>query len=150
MLETGKLIQAELAPRIRELKKRQDELGKARIQIEADMIVQGVEEVDIDVVKSYTRDLEALIEESDIAERKSFLRSFIKRIEINRNEVVVHYYLPLPQNEKGERVREVLPMVTLGGAEETRTPDLLRAKEALSQLSYSPIMVEYYTSKGSY
>ena len=114
------------------------------------MIVQGVEEVDIDVVKSYTRDLKALIEESDIAERKSFLRSFIKRIEINRNEVVVHYHLPLPQNEKGERVREVLPMVTPGGAEETRTPDFLRAREALSQLSYSPIMVEYYTSKGSY
>ena len=37
-----------------------------------------------------------------------------------------------------------------GGAEETRTPDFLRAREALSQLSYSPIMVEYYTSKGSY
>ena len=113
VLETGKLSLDELAPRIRELKKRQDELGKARIQIEADMIVQGVEEVDMDVVKSYTRDLKALIEESDIAERKSFLRSFIKRIEINRNEVVVHYHLPLPQNEKGERVPEVLPMVTL-------------------------------------
>ena len=57
-----------------------------------------------------------MIEESNIAERKSFLRSFIKRIEINRNEVVVHYHLLLPQNEKGERVREVLLMVTPGGA----------------------------------
>ena len=27
---------------------------------------------------------------------------------------------------------------TLGGAEGTRTPDFLRAREALSQLSYSP------------
>ena len=57
VLETGKLSLDGLAPRIRELKKRQDELSKARIQIEADMIVQGVEEVDMDVVKSYTRDL---------------------------------------------------------------------------------------------
>ena len=128
----------ELAPRIRELKKRQDKLGKARIQIEADMIVQGVEEVDMDVVKSYTRDLKALIEESDIAERKSFLRSFIKRIEINRNEVVVHYHLLLPQNEKGERVREVLPMVTPGGDRGIRTPDLCDANAALSLLSYIP------------
>ena len=39
VLETGKLGLDELAPRIRELKKRQDELSKARIQIEADMIV---------------------------------------------------------------------------------------------------------------
>ncbi|GAJ16076.1 unnamed protein product, partial [marine sediment metagenome] len=139
VLETGKLSLDELAPRIRELKKRQDELDKARIQIEADMIVQGVEEVDMDMVKSYTRDLKALIEESDIAERKSFLRSFIKRIEINRNEVVVHYHLPLPQNEKGERVREVLPMVTPGGAGGIRTPYLLTASQTFSRLNYSPI-----------
>ena len=30
-------------------------------------------------------------------------------------------------------------VVTNGGAEGTRTPDFLLAKEALSQLSYSPI-----------
>ena len=102
------------------------------------MIVRGVEETDIDVVKSYTKDLKVLIEESNTAKRKSFLCSFIKRIEINRNAVGVHYHLPLPQNEKEDGVPEVLPMVTLGGAEGIRTPDLLRAKEALSQLSYSP------------
>ena len=34
-------------------------------------------EVDMDVVRSYTRDLKASIEESGIAERKSSLRSFI-------------------------------------------------------------------------
>lgn len=117
VLETGKLSLDELSPRIREFKKRQDELDKTRIQIEADMIVKGVEEVDMDMVKSYTRDLKALIEESDIAERKSFLRSFIKPIEINRNEVVIHYHLPLPQNEKGEGIGSSAygkPLVGLG------------------------------------
>ncbi len=34
--------------------------------------------------------------------------------------------------------------ITFGGAEGTRTPDLLRAREALSQLSYSPIYQNYY------
>ena len=43
---------------------------------------------------------------------------------------------------------EVLPIVTLGGAEGTRTPDFLLAKEALSQLSYSPIYHRYYNNKG--
>ena len=81
-----------------------------------------------------------MLEESDITERKAFLRSFIKRIEINRDRVIVYYHLPLPQGEKRKVEAEVLPIVTLGGAEETRTPDLLRAKEALSQLSYSPIL----------
>ena len=37
-----------------------------------------------------------------------------------------------------------------GGAEGTRTPDLLRAREALSQLSYSPICQKYYNNKEPY
>ncbi len=41
-------------------------------------------------------------------------------------------------------------MWSAGGAEGTRTPDLLRAKEALSQLSYSPIYKNYYSNKGSH
>ena len=39
--------------------------------------------------------------------------------------------------------------VMIGGAEEIRTPDFLRAKEALSQLSYSPIVISHYTNKYS-
>ena len=34
-----------------------------------------------------------------------------------------------------------LSIIHDGGAEGTRTPDLLRAREALSQLSYSPFTV---------
>ena len=32
-----------------------------------------------------------------------------------------------------------VPVVTVGGDEESRTPDLLLAKQALYQLSYGPI-----------
>ena len=143
VLETGKLSLDELAPRIRELRKRQDELSKARVQIEAEMIAQGVQEVDVDLVKSYTRDLKALLDEAHITERKSFLRSFIKRIEINGNEAVIHYRLPLPQKiGKAEGVSEVLPMVTPGGAGGIRTPYLLTASQTFSRLNYSPMVLD--------
>ncbi len=122
VLETGKLGLDDLTPRIKELKRRQDELSKNRVQVEVDMVVQGIEEVDIDMVKSYTRDLKSLLEESDITERKAFLRSFIKRIEINKNEARVYYHLPLPQGEKRKVAAEVLPIVTPGGAKGIRTP----------------------------
>jgi hypothetical protein len=39
---------------------------------------------------------------------------------------------------KMKKSLEILPVVTFGGAEGIRTPDLLLAKQALSQLSYSP------------
>ena len=122
VLETDKFGLDDLAPRIKELKRRQDELSKNRVQVEADMVVQGVEEVDIDIVKSYTRDLKSLLEESDIIERKAFLRSFIKRIEINKDEARVYYHLPLPQDKKKKAATEVLPIVTPGGEGGTRTP----------------------------
>ena len=47
----------------------------------------------------------------------------------------------LGQQEKKGVTQEAVavpPTVHFGGAEGTRTPDLLLAKEALSQLSYSP------------
>jgi hypothetical protein len=43
----------------------------------------------------------------------------------------------------------VLPIDTPGGAEGIRTPDLLRAKEALSQLSYSPMSGLYQLVHGA-
>ena len=72
-------------------------------------------------------------------ESKAFLRSFIKRIEVNGNQVRIDYKPPSSARYSSREVTEVLPIVNPGGAEGTRTPDLLRAKEALSQLSYSPV-----------
>ncbi len=46
-LETGKLSLDDLAPRIRELRERLDQLSKARIQIEADMAVERAEQLDV-------------------------------------------------------------------------------------------------------
>ena len=53
----------DLAPRIKELKAKQDELSKARVQTEADMVVAGVQHVDVETVKSYAQDLRSLLEE---------------------------------------------------------------------------------------
>ena len=139
-LETGKLSIDDLAPRIKELKTRQDQLGKAKVQLEAEMTGQGATHVDAETVKSYAEDLKSLLKEADIAESKAFLRSFIKRVEINKGEAVIHYNLPVPPYWSEKQSAGVLPIDTFGGAEGTRTPDFLLAKEALSQLSYSPIL----------
>ena len=92
----------------------------------------------LDIVKTYAQDLRGLLEESDFTERKAFLRSFIKRIEVNEEQVTIHYHLPLPQGDKERVTLEVLPFVTLGGDRGIRTPDLCDANAALSQLSYIP------------
>jgi hypothetical protein len=57
--------------------------------------------MDFDMVKSYAQDLRSLIVEAAITEGKTFLRSFIGKIEINGDRVTIHYHLPLPQGKKG-------------------------------------------------
>jgi site-specific DNA recombinase len=131
-LETGKLELDDLAPRIKELKVRQDELGKARVLLEAEMTARGMQPVDEVMVKSYARDLRGLLEESELTERRAFLRSFVNRIEVDKGQVTVHYKLPLPQDGKASEPCAVLPTATSSGPGGTRTPDLLTASQTLS------------------
>ena len=122
-LETGKVSLDDLAPRIRELRVRQDELMKARVQLEADTVLQEAEFVDLGRVKSYVEDLhKCLLEEADLIQSKSFLRSFVKRIEVSADQVRIDYKLPLSARGANKEVTEVLPIVTLGGEGGTRTP----------------------------
>ena len=142
VLETGKLNLDDLAPRIRELKTRQDSLSEARVQTEADMVVQGVQHVDYEMVKSYAQDLRGLLEEADFTESKTFLRSFVKRIVVDGSKAKIQYRLPMPPNGRRTQSLGVLPIDTLGGAGGIRTPYLLTASQTFSQLNYSPILLD--------
>ena len=121
-LETGKLSLDDLAPRIKELKARQDELSKARVQVEAEMVLCGGDHVDVETVRSYAQDLGNLLEESGFTESKTLLRSFVKRIAINGDKATIHYNLPMPPVGKKRQSIEVLPIDTPGGEGGTRTP----------------------------
>ena len=95
-----------------------------------------------------SNDLRILLTETDIARSKSFLRSFIQKIVIHGDRGTIYSKLPVPTSWK-ETEDIVLPIVPFGGAEGIRTPYLLVANEALSQLSYSPTKenIEYLSSK---
>jgi site-specific DNA recombinase len=143
VLETGKFDYEDLAPRIKELKSRQDELSKAKILTEAEMTAQGVKDLDKETIKSYVSDLRQLLEETEAVERKSFLRSFVKKIVKEDMQVTIYYTLPMPKDSSDREEKEVLPIVTSGGDRGIRTPDLRDANAALSQLSYIPLRNQY-------
>ena len=103
------------------------------------MTAQGVKDLDTENIKSHISDLRQLQEEAEVVDRKTFLRSFVKKMVVEDMQVTIYYTLPMPKDSSDREDKEVLPIVTSGGAEGIRTPDLLRAREALSQLSYSPI-----------
>jgi site-specific DNA recombinase len=121
-LETGKLSLDELAPRIKQLKARQDELSKARLMIEADMATQGMEPLDASQIKNYVRDLGALLADTDVLKSKNFLRTFLEKIIINGTEGKIYYKLPVPSKWQEQEEFSVLPIVPPSGEGGTRTP----------------------------
>jgi len=114
-LETGKLGLEELAPRIKELKTREDDLSKARLQIEAEMITCDVQDVKLATVKTYVSDLRNILVESDSTDRKAFLRSFIKKIVVDGERVVVTYKLPQRVPGVSNEIEKVLPIDNVCG-----------------------------------
>lgn len=134
-LETGKLGLDDLAPRIKELKLRQDELTNVRVQTEADLVVGGVQHVDVEMVKSYARDLKNLLEDADFTQSKVFLRSFVKRMVIDGDKVRIEYHLPMPPEGKKAQSVSVLSIDTPSG------PNITFAKptiETFFELSIAP------------
>jgi site-specific DNA recombinase len=131
-LETNKIGLDELAPRIKEMRSRQDELKKAKLQLEAEKVTREIKHVDAEVVKSYAADLKSLLEEVNVVESKAFLRSFIKRIEIDGGSAKIRYILPMPPDGNMKESLGVLPMVTFGGEGGTRTPTPFEAHDPKS------------------
>ena len=66
-------------------------------------------------MKAYAQDLHGLLEESEVTERKAFVRSFVERIDVDGGEMTIHYTLPLPSVAGQADSGEVLPIITFGG-----------------------------------
>lgn len=127
-LETGKLDLDDLAPRIKELKDQRKLLLRARREVEETLVDGRVELVSREVVLSYLKDLNVVLDGGTVSERRAFLSSFIESIETQDTKVAVRYTLPLPPEDVELDPTAVLDLVSLGGAEGTRTasPDHTR------------------------
>ncbi len=95
-IETGDLKNMELSPRIKALSQRKQELLQAKANAEEILRYESVDMADPQVVKEYTDDLRNLLAKSSITEQRSFLKSFVERIEADESEAKVYYTIPMP------------------------------------------------------
>ncbi len=70
-------------------------------------------------VKSYVEDLRNLLEDSSLAERKSFIKSFVREVRVTGTEVLLSYTIPLSVGSTSQETFAVPPIVPFGGAEGT-------------------------------
>jgi len=97
-VETGKLDLDDLALRIKEQRQRQEKLQVDRINIENRMSDRRVELINLETMTEYITDMQAVLREGTLVERKAFIRSFVKDVQVNGNEAVLTYSMPeLPE-----------------------------------------------------
>ena len=114
-IETGQIKLADLAPRIQQLRQRQEQLQTTRMELEIQLSDRRVELADIETVTSYVKDLHNVLNDSSLTEKKSFVRSFIKEVKVTGDNVLLTYTMPmLPKGIKEEKL-PVLPIVHYGG-----------------------------------
>ena len=66
-------------------------------------------------MSGYVSDLHSLLKEGSLAERKAFVRSFVREIKVTCDEVIMNYNIPLLPDNITVGKERVLPTVQYGG-----------------------------------
>ena len=96
-------------------RQRQEQLHTARWELENLLSDRKVELANLETVKDYVEDLRNLLEESPLAERRSFIKSFIREVRVTGTEVLLTYNMPLSAGSLSEETLVVPPIVHYGG-----------------------------------
>lgn len=122
LIEDEKINFDEVGPRLRELNAAREQLLSERKTLEQGMNQEAIPCPPKEEVKRYVEDLRKTLEKGSLMEQKGFLRSWIKRIDINHPNAEIEYTIPLATPRGGNPVRrEVLPIVQSGCPARTRT-----------------------------
>ena len=92
---------------------------------------------DIRIVREYVDDLKSLLGSTTVVERRAFLKSFVKEIQVGSDEMTVQYTLPMPPKQLDEEVIGVLPFIQRGRPCRSRTCDTL-IKSKMHDIPPSP------------
>lgn len=113
-LETGEFRSGELAPRIQALSKKKEELQQAKAEVEEKLSCDVMEMADAQVVRDCANDLGNLLTRSSITEQRSFLKSFVERIDAGPSEIKLYYTIPMLPFGTSEETVGVLSFVHHG------------------------------------
>ena len=114
-IESGSISFNDLAPRIKELRGQQESLQRRRAEIEIMLAERRVQLADPELVKSYVADMHSLLNRSSLAERRAFIRSFVREIKVTGDEVLLTYAPPLPAENLQTEETPVLSTIRYGG-----------------------------------
>jgi site-specific DNA recombinase len=114
-LETGKISLDVLAPRIRELKERQDKLQARKDELNMLLTSEKAEVATQQEVAECAADFKKLLQEGSLVEKKAFVRSFVNEVRVTGEQVLVNYTVPVSAPRLKDEKDPVLDVVHYGG-----------------------------------
>ena len=103
-----------LSPRIFSLRHREEQLEAARDDAERQLEQRRVELPTTKEIKEYVANFREFLEEGTIPERKALIRNFVEGIEVNGEEAVLTYTIPMPNDGVTSEAASVLDFVQSG------------------------------------
>jgi len=113
-VETRAIDPARMGNRIAEVQDKIEELRRAKLEIEQALHTRRLEPIEPRIVLDYVKDLKEFLDESNIFERRAFLRSFIESIDVDDHQITLNYTLPLPPDNAKQEAFSVLGIVPTG------------------------------------
>ena len=113
-LETSELTLEVLSPRILSLRHREEQLEAARDDAERQLEQRRVELPNTEEIKEYVADFRDFLKDGTFPERKALIRNFVEGIEVNGDEAVLTYTIPMPNDGVTSESASVLDFVKSG------------------------------------
>ena len=120
-IETSELTLEVLSPRILSLRHREEQLEAARDDAERQLEQRRVELPTTEEIKEYVADFRDFLEEGTIPECKALIRNLVEAIEVNGDEAVLTYTIPMPNDGVTSESASVLHFVKSDPLKKIRT-----------------------------
>ena len=121
-----------LSPRILSLRHREEQLEAARDDAERQLEHRRVELPTTEEIKEDVADFRDFLEEGTIPECKALIRNFVEGIEVNGDEAVLTYTIPMPNDGVTSESASVLDFVKSGPPRWNRTLSTAVNSDSLS------------------
>ena len=120
-IETSELTLEVLSPRIMSLRHREEQLEAARDDAETRLEQRRVALPETEEIVEYVADFRDFLQKGTIPERKALIRNFVEGIEVNGDEAVLTYAVPMPSDGVTRESASVLDFVQSSPPKGTRT-----------------------------
>ena len=100
LVETTDLDMADVTPRIRDHRERQERLEVSAEESRAMLSERRVVLDDVETITAYAEDMSDFLKTSELTESRAFIESFVKEVVVCPGNAVVRYTIPMPDDSR--------------------------------------------------